>query len=64
MARQPVDDPLRHLDLTALLAIWAQLPESQQATCAAYRGVGVVDLKMLQEVIGDGIKERRSAPRE
>jgi hypothetical protein len=50
IALEPDTDPLAHLDLAALLTIWAQLAEPQQAACAAYRGVGVNDLKVLRAV--------------
>ncbi len=50
MVRQPVDNPLPHLDLAAILAIWARLSEAQQEACAAYRGVDVVDLEAFWEV--------------
>ena len=50
----PVDghdsDPLAHLPLTCMLAIWARLSEPQQAACARYRGVGVGDLEVLHRL--------------
>lgn len=47
---EPAADPLTHLDLAALLAVWAQLSMPQQAACAHYRGVGVDELDVLWEV--------------
>ena len=44
-----IADPLAHLDLSAILAIWPRLSEAQQAACAAHRGVGVDDLEGLYE---------------
>lgn len=59
MAGQPVTDPLAHLSLASLLTIWAQLPESQQAACAAHRGVGVGDLDVLHENAHGGQEAHR-----
>ena len=50
MVRQPVDNPLPHLDLAAILAMWPSLSVEQQEACAAYRGVGVGDVEVLWEV--------------
>jgi len=63
MVRQPVDDPLAHLDLTSLIAIWPQLSEQQRAACAAYRGVGVDDLGVLFEMVHGDVTVQGTACR-
>jgi hypothetical protein len=63
VAGQPVGDPLAHLSLAALMAVWAQLGGAQKAACAAYRGVGVDDLEGLFEIAHGGLRERRSTHR-
>ena len=50
MDGQPVADPLAHLALTSLIAIWNTLSETQQQVCASYRGVGVDDLDAMCKV--------------